>query len=76
MMNWRQSAAVERDSQCVSAAWVFSHARAPLLALVESFEDGASVDVFEWFPGVQRTQIEAAIEVASSSVLVPSAPQR
>ncbi len=74
MLDWSQCAAVERDAQRVSGAWVFSGTRAPVRALFENLEDGASVDDFlEWFPGVQRAQVEAVLEFASSSLLIPAA---
>lgn len=74
MLDWSQCPAVERDAQRVSGAWVFQGTRVPVRALFENFEDGASVDDFlEWFPGVQRGQVEAVLEFVSSS-LVPAAP--
>jgi uncharacterized protein (DUF433 family) len=73
MLDWSQCHAVERDAQRVSGASVFRGTRVPVRALFESLEDGASVDDFwEWFPGVQRAQVGAVREFASSSRLEPA----
>jgi uncharacterized protein (DUF433 family) len=41
--------------------------------LFENLEDGATVDdFFEWFPGVQRAQVEAVLKYAESSLLAPA----
>ncbi len=75
MLDWSQCPAVERDAQRVSGAWVFSGTRVPVRALFENLEDGASVDDFlDWFPGVQRAQVETVLEFASSSLLIHAAP--
>ena len=51
---------LERNPDRVSGAWVFRGTRVPVAAFFENLKDGASVDQFiEWFPGVQRTQVEA-----------------
>jgi uncharacterized protein (DUF433 family) len=35
----------------------------PVRALFENLEDGATIDEFvEWFPGVTRKQVEAALK--------------
>jgi uncharacterized protein (DUF433 family) len=75
MLDWSQCPVVERDPQRVSGAWVFRGTRVPVRALFENLEDGASVDDFwEWFPGVQRAQVAAVLEFASSSLLEPATP--
>ena len=75
MLDWSQCPVVERDPQRVSGTWVFRSTRVPVRALFENLEDGATVDDFlEWFPGVQRAQVEAVLEFASSSLLVVAAP--
>lgn len=75
MLDWSQCSAVERDAQRVSDAWVFCGTRVPVRALFENLEDGASVDDFlEWFPVVQRAQVEAVLEFASASLLLPATP--
>lgn len=69
MLDWSQCDAVERDPAKVSGVWVFKGTRVPVRALFETLEDGASVDQFlEWFPGVERRQVEAVLEHAASSL--------
>lgn len=63
MKNWGNCDAVERDPDKVSGAWVFSGTRVPVSALFENLKDGATVEQFlEWFPGVQRWQVEAVLD--------------
>ena len=60
---WESCAAVERRSERLSGAWVFRGTRVPVHALFENLSVGASVDNFlEWFPGVERWQVEAVLE--------------
>jgi uncharacterized protein (DUF433 family) len=55
MLDWTQCAAVERVPGKVSGAWVFKSTRAPVRALFENLEDGATVNEFlGWFPGASR----------------------
>jgi uncharacterized protein (DUF433 family) len=64
---------MERDPQRVSGAWVFRGTRVPVRALFENLEDGATVDDFlEWFPGVQRSQVEAVLKHDEASLLAPA----
>ena len=73
MFNWLDCPAVERDPQRVSGVRVFRGTRVPVRALFENLEDGATVDDFlEWFPGVQRAQVEAVLKHAESSLLAPA----
>jgi uncharacterized protein (DUF433 family) len=73
MHDWQDCLAVERDPERVSGAWVFRGTRVPVRALFENLEDGATVDdFFEWFPGVQRAQVEAVLKYAESSLLAPA----
>ena len=54
--------------------FVFRGTRIPVSALFENLEDGASIDDFlEWFPGVQRFQIETVLEFASEALREPLA---
>jgi len=56
-------AAIERDNELLSGAWVFRGTRVPVAALFENLRDGATIDQFlEWFPGVTRAQVEAVLE--------------
>jgi len=72
MNDWQDCQAVERDPQRVSGAWIFRGTRVPVRALFENLEDGATVDDFlEWFPGVQRVQVDAVLKHAESSLLSP-----
>ena len=47
----------------MSGVLVFQGTRVPVVALFENFKDGATIDQFlEWFPGVQRWQVEAVLD--------------
>jgi len=71
MIEWVQCTAVERLPDKVSGAWLFKGTRVPVRALFENLEAGARVDDFlDWFPGVQREQVEAVLEHAERSLLV------
>ena len=60
---WQDSPAVERDPAKVSGAWVFRGTRVPVAALFENLKEGATVGEFlDWFPGVQREQVESVLE--------------
>jgi uncharacterized protein (DUF433 family) len=70
MMDWSTCAAVERDPERVSGAWVFRGTRVPIAALFENLEDGVSVDEFvRLFPGVTLGQVRAVLEHAARSAL-------
>jgi len=70
MLDWSQCTAVERSPAKVSGAWVFKNSRVPVRALFENLESGASVkDFLDWFPGVQREQVEAVLEFAEASLV-------
>ena len=67
---WESCAAVERRSGKVSGAWVFSGTRVPVHALFENLMVGASVDDFlEWFPGVDRGQVDSVLEHESKALV-------
>ena len=69
MLDWSQCSAVERQPGKVSGAWLFKGTRVPVRALFENLEAGARVDDFlEWFPGVQRDQVEAVLQHAELSL--------
>lgn len=75
MNDWSHCQAVERDPERVSGAWVFRGTRVPVVALFENLEDGATADDFiAWFPGVERSQVEAVLQHAETSLLVPFRP--
>jgi uncharacterized protein (DUF433 family) len=68
MLNWSECAAVERNPNKMSGAWVFAETRVPVKALFENLDDGATVEQFlEWFPGVRREQVCAVLELASGA---------
>lgn len=70
MLDWSQCSAVERASERVSGAWVFTGTRVPVRALFENLEEGASVDDFlQWFPGVTRDQAVAVLAHAEHSLI-------
>ena len=59
MKQWETLASVERNPEKVSGAWIFCGTRVPVAALFENLREGATIDEFlEWFPGVQRSQVE------------------
>ena len=63
MSPWTDCAAVERDPDKVSGAWVFRGTRVPVAALFENLRDGATVEQFlEWFPGVERWHVENVLD--------------
>ena len=69
MIDWTQCPAVERIDGKVSGAWLFKGTRVPVKALFENIEGGATVDEFlEWFPGVERIQVDAVLEHAQRSL--------
>ena len=70
MSDWKDCLAVERYPLRVSGAWIFLGTRVPVRALLENLEDGATVDDFlEWFPGVQRSQVDAVLKHMEASLL-------
>ena len=74
MERWKDCDAVERHPQKLGGAWVFRGTRVPLAALFENLRDGASIDQFlEWFPGVQRSQVEAVLEHEAMAAAHPEA---
>jgi uncharacterized protein (DUF433 family) len=75
MVNWEHLAAVERDPEILSGAWVFRGTRVPVAALFENLRDGATVDDFlAWFPGVTREQVTAVLEHEVQSLQAPVSP--
>jgi uncharacterized protein (DUF433 family) len=69
VLDWRRCDAVERDPTKLGGTWIFKGTRVPVRALFENLEDGATVDLFlEWFPGVERRQVEAVLEHAAGSL--------
>ena len=73
MEQWEDCDAVERHPEKLGGAWVFQGTRVPLAALFENLRDGASIDQFlEWFPGVQRSQVEAILEHEAIAAAHPS----
>lgn len=69
MLDWSQCPAVERVAGKVGGVWLFKGTRVPVSALFENLEAGARIDEFlEWFPGVEREQVEAVLEHAERSL--------
>jgi uncharacterized protein (DUF433 family) len=74
MDRWKDCGAVERHPETLGGAWVFRGTRVPLAALFENLRDGASIDQFlDWFPGVQRSQVEAVLEHEAMAAAHPEA---
>ncbi len=72
MLEWSTCAAVERNPEKVSGAWVFRGTRVQVSALFSNLEDGASIDEFlEWLPGVAREQVNLVMDHASRSLEDP-----
>ena len=68
-LDWSQCAAVESIPGKVSGAWVFNGTRMPVATVFENLEAGASVqDFLQWFPGVERPQVDAVLEYARQSL--------
>ena len=62
MSVWNNCPAIERDPEKASGAWVFCGTRVPVALLFENLRDGATVDRFlDWFPGVERWQIQTVL---------------
>lgn len=69
MTDWNQCSEVEQQADIVSGAWVFRGTRVPVRALFENLESGATVDQFlEWFPDVEKKQVESVLKFTSSSL--------
>jgi uncharacterized protein (DUF433 family) len=69
MLDWNNCPVVERNSEKVSGARLFKDTRVPVRALFENLEAGATInDFLEWFPGVERKQVEAVLEFAEASL--------
>jgi len=68
-MDWSDCPEVERVPGKVGGAWLFKGTRVPVKALFENLEGGATIDEFlQWFPGVERAQIDAVLEHAQRSL--------
>ena len=74
-MDWESCAAVERRPGKISGAWAFSGTRVPVYALFENLASGATIDEFvEWFPGVDRQQVQAVLEHEARALRETLAP--
>ena len=70
---WEECDAVERDPEKMGGVWVFRGTRVPVYALFENLKDGASIGEFlEWFPSVNRSQVEAVLDRERASLVNPS----
>ena len=62
-MNWKDCSAVESRKDKLGGAWVFRGTRVPVAALFENLLGEAKIHQFtEWFPGVESSQVQAAIQ--------------
>lgn len=69
MFDWSDCSEVAASPDMVSGAFVFRGTRVPVKALFENLEDGATVDEFlQWFPGVDRQQVDAVLEFAAQTL--------
>jgi uncharacterized protein (DUF433 family) len=66
----KECESVKRHLDKVSGVWVLRNTRVPVRALFENLEDGATImDFLDWFPGVQRSQVEDVLKHAKKSLL-------
>ena len=69
MFDWSDCSEVNASPDTVSGAFIFRGTRVSVKALFENLEDGATVDDFlQWFPGVNREQVDAVLEFAAHSL--------
>lgn len=69
MLDWRNCSAVTHDAGEESGVWVFKNTHIPVRVLFENLESGATVnDFLAWFPGVERSQVEAVLEFTEASL--------
>ena len=70
MTEWSQCPAIDRLPNVCGGAWTFRGTRVPVAALFQNLEDGATVSEFvQWFPGVERAQVDAVLEFTASSLV-------
>jgi len=68
-LDWAQCPAVESVRGKVSGAWLLKGTRMPVAAIFENLEAGASIDdIMQWFDGLDREQVKAALEFAARSL--------
>ena len=69
MSSWSTCPAVERDPKKLSGTWVFRGTRVPVATLFENLRDGGTIGQFlDWFPGVERWQIECVLDHQSQAL--------
>ena len=67
---WSKCRGVERNPAKVSRAWVFRGTRVPVSALLANLRAGATVpDFLEWFPGVDREQVDEVLKAFEDTVV-------
>lgn len=72
-LDWAQCAAVERDPQKLSGAWVFRGTRIPVSAVFENLEDGLSIhEIVALFDGLTAEQVKAVLDFAALSLRAPA----
>ena len=72
MSTWENCEAAERHPDRVGGARVFRGTRVPIAALFENLRDGASIEEFlAWFPGVERSQVEAVLDTEALAARSP-----
>ncbi len=70
MLDWNDCRSVEQIPGKVGGVWLFKGSRVPVRALFENIKGGATIDEFlEWFPGVQREQVEAVLKHTERSLV-------
>ena len=62
-MHWETCSAVERKPGKINGVGAFTGTRVPLHAVLENLASGATIYEFvEWFPGVDKQQVQAVLE--------------
>jgi len=69
VFDWSDCPEVTASPETVSGVFVFRGTRVPVKSLFGNLEDGATVDDFlQWFPGVDRGQVDAVLEFAAHTL--------
>jgi uncharacterized protein (DUF433 family) len=65
-LDWSQCPVVESVPGKFVGAWVLKGTRMPVSAILENLKAGANIeDIMQWFDGLDRDQVKAAIEFAA-----------
>lgn len=76
VLDWSQCPAVESVPGRLSGAWVLRDTRMPVSVIFENLEYGASIEEIAENYRVTREQVQAVLEFAARSALVPPVDAR